>query len=201
MEYNKEKKEIILSKKPNNLDSFVLDFVSCLDSYVIVSGYVSILLGRSRATEDVDLLIPRLNKEDFRKIWKRINDNGFWCINTSVFEDAFKMLEEHAIRFAKKEPVPNIEFKIIKTDFDRYSFENRLKIIVDKDILLISPLEMQIAFKLFLATNGTDEELRTDKDVEDARHLYRLFMDKINKDELVKIADKLDIIKKLEWLK
>jgi len=201
MEYIVDKKEIILNKKLNNLDSFVLDFVSCLDSYVIVSGYVSILLGRSRATEDVDLLVPKLGKDDFNNIWKKLHKNGFWCINTPIFEDAFEMLKEHAIRFAKKEPVPNIEFKMIKTDFDRYSFENRIKVIINKDILFISPLEMQIAFKLFLAANGTDEELGADKDVEDARHLYRLFRDRINKDELLKIADKLNIRKKLNWLK
>ena len=60
MEYNKEKKTIKLERELSNLDEFVLDFVNLLDNYVIVSGYVSILLGRSRTTEDVDLLLPKL---------------------------------------------------------------------------------------------------------------------------------------------
>lgn len=201
MEYNPEKKEVILNRELNELDKFVIDFCKILDDYVIVSGYVSILFGRSRATEDVDLLIPPMNFEEFDKLWKKIEKNGFECINTLDIQEAFDMLKEHAIRFARKTPVPNMEFKIIKNDFDDYSLKNKIKVLIHKDALFVSPLEMQIAFKLFLAADGTDEELRTDKDVEDARHLYGLFEDKINKDELLKIIDKLDIRKKLDWLK
>lgn len=57
MEYIADKKEIILDKELNNLDKFVLEFTELLEEYVVVSGYVSILFGRSRMTEDVDLLI------------------------------------------------------------------------------------------------------------------------------------------------
>ena len=40
MKYNPKKKEIILSRKLSKLDEFVLDFVSYLKDYVIVSGAV-----------------------------------------------------------------------------------------------------------------------------------------------------------------
>ncbi len=203
MEYITDKKEIKLNRELNELDKFVLDFCKILKKdYVIVSGYVSILFGRSRATEDVDLLVPKINFKEFDKLWKKIEKNGFECINSDNSYEAFKMMHEHAIRFFKNnKSIPNIEFKMIKTDFDYYSFENRIKVIMDKGVLFISPLEMQIAFKLFLAADGTEEELGADKDIEDARHLYRLFEDKINKDELLKIIDKLNIRKKLDWLR
>ncbi|MBU2634051.1 MAG: hypothetical protein KJ674_02295 [Nanoarchaeota archaeon] len=58
-------KTIQLDKDLNELDKFVLKFIKILEkhtSYVIVSGYVSILLGRTRATEDVDVFIKELNK-------------------------------------------------------------------------------------------------------------------------------------------
>ena len=161
MEYKEKEGKIILDKQLNNLDKFVFDFVSLLEDYVIVSGYVSILLGRSRATEDVDLLVPNMKKG---------------------------------------KPVPNIEFKFIKNDLDIYSFENKLKVIIGKNIFFISPLEMQIAFKLFLAADGTKKELRIDKDVEDARYIYKLFSNKINKEELLEIVNKLNIADKLKWL-
>ena len=68
--------------------------------------------------------------------------------------EAYKMINDHAIRFFKKgEPTPNMEFKVIKNDLDKYSFENRLKVIIHEEVLFISPLEMQIAFKLFLASS------------------------------------------------
>lgn len=194
MEYDFSKKEIILNRKLNKLDEFILDFVSLLDSYVIVSGYVSIIFGRSRATEDVDLLLPKISFENFEKLWKELDKNNFECLNTYNLNKAYSMLNEHAIRFAKKgKPTPNMEFKIIKTDLDLYSYENKLKVALGEKEVFISPLEMQIAYKLFLAADGTKEELILDKDIEDARYLYRLFKEKINKDELLTLLSKLGV--------
>jgi hypothetical protein len=196
MEYLEEKKEIILNRELNELDKFVLDFCRILDKYVIVSGYVSILFGRSRSTEDVDLLVPKMNINEFEKLWKNIYDNGFECINTDDLNEAFEMIDEYAIRFCRKDkPVPNMEFKVIKDDLGKYSFENKIKVIINKDILFISPLEMQIAYKLKLSSEPDD------KDVEDARHIYRLFKEKLNDEELIKILNKLNIHEKIRLLK
>jgi len=201
MKYNKERKEIILDKELNKIDKFTFDFVKLLNEYVIVSGYVSILLGRSRATEDVDLLVPKMNYNEFEDLWKKFEENGFECMNTSSIQESFNMLGEHAIRFFKKgKPIPNIEFKIIKTDLDRYSFENRIKVVINDKVFFISPLELQIAYKLFLAADGTDEELKADKDIEDARHLYKLFKEKINKDEFNEFVSKLEVKKRMRLL-
>ncbi len=202
MEYDVNKKQIILDKAINNLDKFVLEFVSLLKDYVVVSGYVPILFGRSRATEDVDLLVPKMNFESFKELWNNLQKESFECMNTSDAKEAFDMLNEHAIRFFKKgKPTPNIEFKIIKTELDRYSFENKIRVIIKDKVFLISPLELQIAYKLFLAAEGIDEELKADKDIEDARHLYKLFKEKINKDELRIFITKLNAEKKFKFLK
>jgi len=184
MEYNTEEKEIMLDRELSQLDEFVLDFIDLLDNYVIVFGYVSILLGRSRATEDIDLLIPEINKKEFELLWKKIHKKGFECINTSKVEDAFDMLKEHAIRFFKDIPIPNIEFKIIKNDLDKYSFDNKIKVILKQGDVYISPLELQICYKLFLGS---------EKDLEDAKHLYKLFEQKLNKEKLAYFIDKLKI--------
>ena len=201
MEYNRDKREIHFDRDLNNLDKFVLDFVSLLDNYVLVSGYISIISGRSRATEDVDLLIPKMGFDKFEELWKRIEEKGFECLNTPKIEDAFGMLSEHAIRFARKgKAVPNMEFKMIRKDLERYAFENRIKLFLKDKMFWISPLELQIAYKLFLAADGTDEELIQDKDIEDARHLYKLFEDKINKEEFLSFVNKLNVNKRLRFL-
>ena len=192
MEYNYKKKEIRINRSLNELDKFVIDFTNLLDEYVVVSGYVSILLGRTRATEDVDLLIPKIDSYKFRKLWDKIHENEFDCLNTSDFEEAFNMLEEHAIRFARKGiPLPNMEFKIIKNELDKFSYDNKIKVILNFNILYISPLELQIAYKLFLGS---------DKDIEDARHIYRLLKEKINKQELLYSLEKLNVSKKFGLL-
>ncbi|MDP2672214.1 MAG: hypothetical protein Q8O84_00180, partial [Nanoarchaeota archaeon] len=102
MEYNPEKKEIICNRELSELDKFVFDFINIIEGhaeYVIVSGYVSILLGRSRATEDVDLLVQKMSKDEFYILWENLKEKNFECINTSKPEEAFEMLKEHAIRF------------------------------------------------------------------------------------------------------
>lgn len=201
MEYNPNKKEIILNRELSELDKFVIDFVSLLDSYVIVSGYVSILLGRSRATEDVDLLIPKMKEEDFIPLFNLIISKGYECANTSIPKEAYEMLDEHAIRFFKEgKPIPNIEFKFIRDDTGKYAFENKLKVITKTEILCISPLELQIPYKLFLAADGDKDELLIDKDIEDARHLYKIFKEKINKEEMLKFINKFNVQRKMELL-
>ena len=185
MNYNYQKKEIKLDRTLNNLDKFVIKFTSLLEDYVIVSGYVSILLGRTRATEDVDLLIPKMTKEKFAELWIKFQNEKFWCLNTPDVNEAFEMLNEHAIRFAKEnEPVPNIEFKIIKNDLDNFSYENKIKAFLDSTFFYISPIELQIAYKLYLGS---------EKDIEDARHIFQLLKEKINKEELLNSLQKLKL--------
>ena len=61
------KNTIKLYKEINELDKFVLKFVEVLQKhtlYVIVSGYVAILLGRNRATDDIDIFVPKTGKEN-----------------------------------------------------------------------------------------------------------------------------------------
>jgi len=190
MEYSKDKREIYLEKELNNLDKFVYHFVSLLDKYVIVSGYVSILTGRSRATEDIDLLVPKMDFESFSELWEMAEKNGFECINTPNTNEAFQMLKEHAIRFARKgQGVPNIEFKIISNKVHEYSFSNKLKLFLKDKIFYISPLEMQVAYKLYLGS---------EKDLEDAKHLYELFKEKLDNKELDNLLDDFHAKKNFE---
>lgn len=65
-------KDIIeLDRELSDLDLFTLEFIRILRKYckyVIISGYVSILLGRSRSSEDVDIIIPKIEKSKFSQL-------------------------------------------------------------------------------------------------------------------------------------
>ena len=188
MEYNTEEKTITIDKELNLLDKFVITFIDILEKYtdyVIVSGYVSILLGRSRATEDVDLLIPTLNMEKVKELFNELSTH-FECMNAFRAEEAFSLLSEKiSLRFFYPgNPLPNIEVKFAKTDIDRYSLNNKLKVIIRDEVLFISPLELQIAFKLFLGS---------DKDFEDAKHLHLLFEEQLDKKLLEQFINKLNV--------
>ena len=51
-----------VGKRLTVLDKLVIDFLSCIDSdYVIVSGYIAILFGMDRHTEDIDIFMKFFN--------------------------------------------------------------------------------------------------------------------------------------------
>ncbi|MBR9691619.1 hypothetical protein GOV06_02435 [Candidatus Woesearchaeota archaeon] len=182
-------KQIILDKVINELDRFVIDFTNILKkhtNYVIVSGYVSILFGRTRTTEDIDLLVPKMNLVDFKKLYQDILSNNFWCINAENPEVIYNdyLNKDIAVRFARKDAaVPNMEFKLIRTIVDKTSLKESIEVKIGKNILKISPLEMQIAFKKKI--------LGAPKDMEDARHLEKLFKDSLNMKKLKKYEQML----------
>ena len=58
-------------KERTILDKFAEEFVDVVEKYakyIIVSGFVAIAHGRSRGTEDVDLIIERIGKDAFKKM-------------------------------------------------------------------------------------------------------------------------------------
>jgi hypothetical protein len=186
------KNRIEFEKELNALDKFVIDFTFILNKlnikYVIVSGYVSILFGRSRTSEDIDLIVEKLNFDKFRKLWKNVYKK-FECIIEKNSEHAYKeyLLTGHAIRFSKKDKfIPNIEMKFPKIDLDFWVLEERREVLLNNYKLFISPLELQIPFKLFLGS---------EKDIEDAKHLYSIFKDKLDLELLQEFNRKLKIEK------
>ena len=193
MKYNKKKKEIILDKELNNLDKFALDFFNIAIKYtdcVIISGYVSILLGRSRATEDVDIFIKKISKETFYLLYNDLISNGFWCINSDNPDALFDYLKENlAIRFARgKIPLPNMEVKFPKDKLDEDAFEDSIRVKLPDGEIKISSLERHIAFKRYF--------LGSEKDDEDALHIEELFKEDIDYEKIKKLHELLKLRKK-----
>ncbi len=194
MELIVKNKEIILDgKEVNNLDKFVVSFAKILEKhtdYVIVSGYTAIFFGRTRATEDIDIFIKNRN---VRELLEEALKKGYWIVNTNSIEDAIDLLNSKlAIRIARKNVfIPNFEIKLAGKDTDFESLNNRVKIIFDKNVIYFSPIEIQLAYKLFLGS---------DKDYEDARHLFNIFKDKIDIEKLKDFSHRLNVHKKLKKL-
>ena len=162
-------KTIRVNKALNEVDIFALDFIKILEKYmdyVIVSGYVAILLGRNRGTDDVDIIIPKISKDQLKLLYKDLLEKGYWCLNSSDLEDMWDLLtSKHSIRFAiEPEVSPNIELKFLKDAYDQIALKNPLIIEINgNEKLRTSFLELQIAFK--------EEVLKSNKDIEDANHL------------------------------
>jgi hypothetical protein len=159
---------IKMDRELSDLDIFTLDFVRILRKhthYVVVSGYVSILLGRSRASEDVDIIIPKLSLINFAALLHDLQKKGFYCLNAEDEKSIYEYLKDKiAVRFAKeKTAIPNIELKFAKNKFDDLALDNIITVKIGKEEIIISHLELQIAFK--------EVVLKSSKDIEDARHI------------------------------
>lgn len=171
MELKITKDEIRFDKELNDLDIFTREFVDVLDrlriKYVLISGYVAILFGRSRGSEDIDIFIEPLDNKRFRELWHTLIEE-FDCVNAFSADEGFDFLKDKSpIRFSKKGIyVPNMEVSFPKDYDERWTFEHRKKVVMNGKTLFISPLETQIAYKLYLGSQ---------KDIEDAIHLYTLF--------------------------
>ena len=190
MEIEFEENKIVFNKVINSLDQFVIDFVRILNKnnirYVIISGYVAILFGRTRETEDVDMFIEKINFETFRNLWDDLQER-FECLNTSNVVEAYNeyLNDNTAIRFSLKgDYVPNIELKFPKMDSDFWSLKEKKEVAVNEHTLFISPIEMQICFKLVLGT---------DKDIEDAQHLYTIFKQHLDASLVEQLIRKFNI--------
>ncbi len=85
-----------------------MDFVKLLDNakidYVVVSGYIAIVFGRPRGTEDVDIFI----KGNIKNLIPLISKNKFEIINCRE-DEADEFIKTYAIRIARENQVfPNI---------------------------------------------------------------------------------------------
>jgi hypothetical protein len=162
------------------LDQFVLEFIRILEPvtpYVIVSGYVAILFGRSRGTEDVDILIPHLEKKSFEELHEALTNGGYEFLNAEDTDGLYDMLScRMGIRIAKNDQfIPNIELKFLKDEVDRCVIRDRVVVNLPDANVFISPIDIQIAYKLYLGS---------EKDIEDALYLWEIFKEDLKEDNL-----------------
>lgn len=190
---------IRLGKELSELDLLVLRFVEILEKteidYVIISGYVAILFGRSRNTEDVDLFIGKMDFAKFMNFWQDAEKEGFECINTPDPKTAYEnyLHEMLSLRFAINGTwEPNFELKFPKTDLNQYSLKNKLNVEINGKTIITSKMELQVAFKLYLGS---------DKDIEDAIHLWEIFKGRLNMEVFNGFVKRLHVEDRVKELK
>ena len=173
MEIKFSKNAIILDQKElTALDKLVIKFTKAMGDvdYVIVSGYIAIFFGRIRGTEDIDILLNKMDIKEIGELHGRLLKNNFYPVNNvENAKDAYELLSEgSSLRYAENGTwAPNFELKFVKKPLDRHTIDNKMEVTFDtKYSMYISPIELQVAFKLWLGS---------DKDYEDARYLYNIF--------------------------
>jgi hypothetical protein len=172
--YSLDGDTLVLRRELTELDEFVRDFLAVLthhSNYLIVSGYVSISTGRTRATEDVDLLVPVMSEALFVAFFEDLARNGFWCYQADMPGVAYPYMKDKLhLRFARTgEMFPNIE--LIPVDSTKklqyYELHHPQPIRIHDFSFKIPPLEFEILYK--------EKVLAGPKDLADARHLRTVF--------------------------
>lgn len=188
---------LVVEREPNQLDELAIGFSDILGQFdiehVYIAGYVSILAGRARSTEDVDVLIERIDEATADELAATLDERGFWgpaMPLTSMYE----MLNNgDNIWVAPEDQItPHLEVKFTRDEFDRASLQNAITARIRNKAVPIGPLELQIAYKLHLSAQ---------KDIEDAVHLYTLFEQSLSVPRLEEWVTRLDVEDKYERLK
>lgn len=188
---------LFVQREPNQLDELAIAFSNILDEFdidhVYIAGYVSILTGRARSTEDIDVLIQKIDEETADELAATLTENGFWG-PAMPLPSLYKMLENgDNIWVAPDDQItPHLEVKFARDEFDRASLQNTISARINDEVLPIGPFELQVAYKLYLGAQ---------KDIEDAVHLYTLFEESLSVPRLEKWVRRLDVEDEYDRLK
>lgn len=182
------KKRIIDDK--TLLDKFVEKFCAIIDKYVkyiVCSGFVAIAHGRTRGTEDIDMIIEKIPFEIFVKMHEALRRKGFICIQSDNPQSIYEYLQKgNSIRYVEDDEgmfPPEMELKFTKDEIDLDQLKTRTKLELTGLNVYFSSIEYNIAFK--------EEFLKSDKDMEDAKHLRIVYEGKIDEDKINKIKGQI----------
>ena len=178
------------------LDEFVENFCNVLEElnlkYFICSGFVAIAHGRSRGTEDIDLILEKLSEEKFFELHNSLIKNNFICLQSSdpkiIFLDYLKQGE--SARYVLESEgffPPEMEIKFVKDELDEEQLNERQKLDFTGLNVYFSSIESNIAFK--------EELLCSEKDLEDAQHLRIIYQGKIDENKIKRLKEKIKRIR------
>ncbi len=173
------------------LDKFVEEFCEIVEKhtkYIVCSGFVAIAHGRTRGTEDIDLIIRKLTKEKFILLHKDLIKGGFVCMQSDNPDKIYEtyLLKGDSVRYVRDEEgmfPPEMEIKFAKDELDEEQLRERIKMPLTGLSVYFSSIESNIAFK--------EEYLKTDKDLEDAKHLRIIYEEQIDEEKINKIKQKI----------
>jgi hypothetical protein len=180
---------LTVERAPNELDELAIAFSRVLSRQGIdhsyVAGYLAILTGRARATEDIDVLVERLPESTVDELVADLEAEGYWGPAMPLEETYANLSSGTNIWVAPEgQMTPHLELKFPTDEFDRASLSNAIEASVGDGRIPVGPLELQIAYKLRLGS-------RTD--FEDAAHLYALFHGSLSSERLECWVERLDV--------
>lgn len=186
---------LTLDRTLSTLDEDVVAFTAVLDDlgveYVVVSGYVAILTGRARATEDVDIVLEPLERAAAERLEDGFREADYWGMAMPLDDMPDLLADGERFRVAERDELfPNFELWYASNPVEREALSAAITAELGGQEIRISPIELQIAYKLRLAKQvGTTRG----KDFEDALHLHLTFEGQLDEGALEAYVDDLGV--------
>jgi len=116
-------------------------------------------------------------------------DGGFECMQSGDPKVVYEYLDNvTSVRYVRKgEFLPEMEIKFAKDEIDYYQLATKVKLPLTGLDVWFSSIEMNIAFK--------EEYLKSDKDLEDAKHIRIIYEGEISEEEIDKIKKDIRRVK------
>ena len=173
----------------NILDEFAEEFCAIVEKYckyIVVSGFVAISHGRKRTTEDIDMIVEKINFETFAKLHNELDSTEFHCLKSTKVKDVYEYLDKgDSVRYVRKDTFlpPEMEIKFPKDEIDIMQLKTRKKFLLTGLDIWFSSIEFNIAFK--------EELLKSPKDFEDAKHFRIVYRDELDYNLINTIKEKI----------
>ncbi|MFA5173575.1 MAG: hypothetical protein WC438_00150 [Candidatus Pacearchaeota archaeon] len=173
------------------LDKFAEEICSIIEKhakYIVCSGFVAIAHGRTRGTEDIDMIIEKISEKKFIEMHNDLVQNKFACMqsdNPKVIYNEY-LIKGNSVRYVINEKgyfPPEMKIKFPKDELDLEQLKERTKLPLTQLNIYFSSIESNIAFK--------EEYLKTDKDIEDAKHLRIIYEGQIDNNKINEIKNKI----------
>jgi hypothetical protein len=170
----------------NILDEFCISFCKVVQKYVkyiVVSGFVAISSGRVRGTEDIDMIVERMQFERYVLMHHALLKAGFCAVQSANEKTLFTdyLASGLSVRYTHKDnPLPEMELKFAKDPLDEYQLATRTKLQLTGLPIWFSNINVNIAFKEYY--------LKSDKDLEDAMHLRQVYPELVDENEIKNVA-------------
>ncbi|WP_136592178.1 hypothetical protein [Salinigranum halophilum] len=189
--------DLVVDRPRNELDELAISFSTLLSrldiGHVFIAGYVAILTGRARATDDIDVLIEPCPENEIEQLVEELETSGYWGPAMPLTEMYGNLTAGTNIWVAPSDQMtPHLEVKFPSDEFDRASISNAIDAHIAGETIPVGPLELQIAYKLYLGGQ---------KDLEDAAHLYLLFRESLSTTALESWVDDLGVTEQYARLK
>ncbi len=127
------------------------------------------------------MIIKPIDKKGFRELHKELINNDFVCMQSDDPKEIYSYLgDKLSIRYTYKDlPLPEMEVKFAIDELDNYQLKTKTKLPQTGLDLYFGSINMNVAFK--------EEYLKSSKDIEDAKHLRKVYQNIIDENEINEI--------------